>query len=423
MKRRKLRGRDQRGETSMVTVGMFMMLFSVIVVSFTFMAINTARTTLNDTLQSTAKAAAESGVEDAKRLLIYCYGKYKNSGSLTNEGSYYEDGKLCSQVIGHTIDEGDCNSILSQTMNTSSSVISNVEQENNDYRVSVGEVASAGDDGTNREYYQCLKIATRSKDYLGLANEGRSLIIPLNLVDSSGQRTNASEITIEWHKNSIDADGIASGLSDNDGLPNKSNWLASGNRPAVMRAEVLFVANGNTSVTELQEHDYALTLRPASSGSSSIGMMNYNSYQGYREQPNVQTVPFSKAKCSNGSGKEYSCSVTLTGLRGDSVNNGNAATNMGYLRLLTTYKGTHVKVTAKGIDGRDLFFDGVQPIVDVTGKSSDTFSRIQARLKPVSSDADSASSWFPEYAVQTDGKICKKLNVFWETGDDECNYD
>ena len=58
----------ESGQASMVTVAMFMMLFAVVAVSFTYIVVSITRQTTNDTLQSVARSAAESGVEDAKRL-------------------------------------------------------------------------------------------------------------------------------------------------------------------------------------------------------------------------------------------------------------------------------------------------------------------------------------------------------------------
>ncbi|TWP20718.1 hypothetical protein EUA61_03620, partial [TM7 phylum sp. oral taxon 346] len=53
-------GDRESGQASMVTVAMFMMLFSVITVGFTYVMISASRQAVNDSLQSSAKAAAES---------------------------------------------------------------------------------------------------------------------------------------------------------------------------------------------------------------------------------------------------------------------------------------------------------------------------------------------------------------------------
>jgi Tfp pilus assembly protein PilX len=87
----------EAGQVAIITVAIFMILFSVLVVSFTRMMVASARQTANDELRATALAAAESGVEDAKRVLTYCYANPSASGcsdelSKRNETS-------CTQVL------------------------------------------------------------------------------------------------------------------------------------------------------------------------------------------------------------------------------------------------------------------------------------------------------------------------------------
>ena len=94
--RRRQRVADREsGQASMVTVAMFMMLFAAIAVSFTFVVISASRQALNDSLQSSAKNAAESGVEDAKRLIVYCYNKRSGNSYTTPDAQ-----QLCPNVIG-----------------------------------------------------------------------------------------------------------------------------------------------------------------------------------------------------------------------------------------------------------------------------------------------------------------------------------
>ena len=99
---------SERGQASMVTVAMFMMLFAVVAVSFTYIVVSTTRQSTNETLQSTAKTAAESGVEDAKRLLVYCYSQRQADGSYASS----EATAVCSKVIGHKLDDLGCQDIL-----------------------------------------------------------------------------------------------------------------------------------------------------------------------------------------------------------------------------------------------------------------------------------------------------------------------
>ena len=172
----------ESGQASMVTVAMFMMLFAIVAVSFTYIVVSITRQTTNDTLQSVAKSAAESGVEDAKRLLTYCY----NHRTGANEYSTEEAKAICPEVIGHTLEEDDpataidCNSVLgaiynSGTLNNSENF--NVEEDGQGgYRAKVG---VSDTDEASTEYYQCLKIATRTLVYKGVANANDNSVIAL----------------------------------------------------------------------------------------------------------------------------------------------------------------------------------------------------------------------------------------------------
>ena len=84
------------------------------------------------------------------------------------------------------------------------------------------------------------------------------------------------------------------------------------------------------------------------------------------------------------------------------------------------YKDAHFEITAKDASGNPLYFDGVQPVVDVTGKSADSYSRVKAHIEPTNDDLGDTSSWWPEYTVDTDGNVCKQINVKYNTGTPHC---
>lgn len=423
----------ESGQASMVTVAMFMMLFAIVSVSFTYIVVQSTRQATNDTLQSVAKAAAESGVEDAKRLLVYCYSQQ------TGDGTYQPGAQsLCEKVIGHRLDELGCQDILSQVYDgTNSGSLGDsfaVEQDGQGgYRGKIG-----GDDsdtnGTNSEYYQCLKIATRTLTYEGVLNANdSSVIVPLRITNADGNPASPARIEISWHRNAVGeaGDQMVSGIAGGTDLPTQSVWNSSGtNRPAVLRAEVVGALKNNVSVADLVSNDAAVTMRPSTSGmggkngANAIAIMNYkpahNDADGSNDGPNDQYpsgVPVMGVACSGNTSDNYACVVSLKG--GDSgVFNVN--TYDYYMRLSAIYKSTHISIAAYDSAGNRLYFDGVQPVVDVTGKSADSFARIQANLEPSYSDKDGGGRWWPEYAVETDGKVCKDMNVYYDNGTSNC---
>lgn len=419
--RRRQRVADREsGQASMVTVAMFMMLFAAIAVSFTFVVISASRQALNDSLQSSAKIAAESGVEDAKRLIVYCYNKRQPGG-----GYLPADQQLCSQVIGKLSTELEgmgCDEILEPMKGKG---ISDVEQESNNrgYRVKVGN--NSGGKNENNEYYQCLKIATKTDNYQGVVNNlGKSIIVPLRVVNTQNQAAVIDSLKIEWHRNVAGSDGdnqAEMNGAEGTGLPPANIWTKS-NRPAVLRVERVGVANkGSFTLDSLADNDTALTLRPSLKGNS-----NYN-LGAYKPQypplplgrdgiaPNNQyggKVPIVGAKCQDSG--DYACKTTFDG---ESLVTKDTDY---YLRINAIYRSTHFKITAYDKNGKPLYFDGVQPLVDVTGRSSDSFSRIQARLRPSFDKNADSTNWWPEYVIDTNGKVCKDIEVQYDKGEDRC---
>ncbi len=431
--RRRQRVADREsGQASMVTVAMFMMLFAAIAVSFTFVVISASRQALNDSLQSSAKIAAESGVEDAKRLIVYCYNKRQLGGGYSSA----DDQKLCSQVIGKLSDELEgmkCDYILEQMKNKAG--IDGVEEEDNGrgYRVRVGN--NGGGKNENNEYYQCLKIATKTDNYQGVVNNlGKSVIVPLRVVDKYNQAAVIDRLEIEWHRNVTGNDGDDPAKMNGamgTGLPPAGTWNSgNSNRPAVLRVERVGVPNKvNFTLDQLADSDTALTLRP--SVNKKVGNYRLGDYKPrypfndrdkiapnsqYYDQHGNKTAPIAEAACTDGGGSnnEYACKTTFYGDPLDTVNTDY------YLRINAIYRSTHFKITAYGPGGNKLYFDGVQPLVDVTGRSSDSFSRIQARLKPSFDKNADSTNWWPEYVIDTNGKVCKDIEVQYDTGEDRC---
>lgn len=407
-------GDRESGQASMVTVAMFMMLFSVITVGFTYVMISASRQAVNDSLQSSAKAAAESGVEDAKRLIVYCYNHRNNDGTYTNP----QDANLCKDIIGKIADQLEgtgCDDILKAVDSSPQRSNFDLEGVKNEHRVKVGN-GGAGNNSSN-EYYQCLKIATRTDNYEGIvSNLGKSTVIPLRLVDGKGNpATRITKIEIQWHRNvdGADGDGVANlNNTKGTGLPPVGVWKNNSyNRPAVLRVERVGAKKGGFSINDLVASDTAVTLRPSTGGSKSVIMNNYHPL--YNDRPNSQYpngVPIIETQCD---GNNYACTMSAT----DTLY---AKNNDYYLRLSAIYKDSHFSIRA--YDGsKPLYFDGVQPLVDVTGSSSDSFSRIQARLKPSFDKNADSTNWWPEYVIDTNGKVCKDIEVQYDKGEDRCN--
>lgn len=392
----------ESGQASMVTVAMFMMLFAVVAVSFTYIVVTATRQATNETLQSTARAAAESGVEDAKRLLVFCF-QHRNNETGDFSGLSDSERTMCESMIGNTLNEVNCDDILNHADGLGLDLRDAGEGSK---RVAVGENDSS--------FYQCLRVATMSETYQGVVNvDGNSAVIPLKFVDRNGVPADADKVIVKWHRNSPAPNGdfAASGVSNGTGLPSKSQWNGSGNRPAIVRIETVAASKNGVSINDLVANDTAATFRPSTINTTEVSL---RSLKPSDTQPNEGGTPLSAVKCNNGNSRDYSCQITLT----DDLSN--MSNTDYYMRINAIYKSAHFQISAVDKFGNPLYFDGVQPTVDVTGVSGDALSRIQAKLEPIY-NTDSMQ-WWPEYAIETQGRVCKDINAYYEDGEDNCTY-
>ena len=399
----KLPGREsQSGQIAILTVVIFMLLFSIVVVSFTRIMVAASHEATSDELRAQALAAAESGVEDAKRILNYCYSNPLASG--------------CDKVLGSTGDQA-CDDIIGSNLPSALGLT----VENN--QVKVGQESD--------QHYLCVKIATRTQYYYGSAADGTSDIVPLNLRNISGITDPVRDIQIEWHSpigTDIGGDGPVGSLIAGTDLPSAPKWRDV-NSPSALRVEMIGIPNGAFSIDQLTTVStsaitgtWAWTLRPSTSGAFTSPGSGYDiTYLTASPNPNtIMTSPLIATKCTASSTATYACAFTFK--YGNGAGTGWALPNdhVGYyLRIQPIYGPTHFRVSAYNPSGQMLYFDGVQPYVDVTGRSVDSFQRLGSWLKP---SGDSGDGWFPEYAVDSGGKICKDMSVRAADGDNNCTY-
>ncbi|MCL2451834.1 hypothetical protein FWD20_03095 [Candidatus Saccharibacteria bacterium] len=408
----KVRTNRESGQVSIITVIAFILLFSVIVVSFSRIMVTTLRQAVNDELAASARAAAEAGIEDAKRILSYC---------MTEGGS---DCDMLDQVI----EKSDCTTISSKT--SLMNALQRKVVEGTGSSISVG-------DGGNSEEYLCLKITMITENYTGeltadgnVDGEKESDVIPLRFVDISGKSTPPKSILIQWHRTGTDDDKPATGLKAGSDLPPASEWKQGGVNPAVLRAEFVAVPKSGFTVEKLTENTRAVTLRPSKAYgtdaipvSSSPNLYDLNSWRKQTTPNAVDRVFIMPVECNeNGTGayfEGHACSVafTIPGDLNSSTYLFDTDTYDYYLRLQAIYRDTHFRISARSADEK-LYFDRVQANVDVTGRARDSLKRLSVRLEPY--DGRDGNRWWPDYVVDTAGKACKNMTVEAYEGKDEC---
>ncbi|MFZ2560430.1 MAG: hypothetical protein WAW91_02255 [Candidatus Nanoperiomorbaceae bacterium] len=418
----------EAGQTAILSVVFFSIVMTVITVSFmkTVSSVQSAAT--NNELQASAVAAAESGVEDGKRVLAYCSANPNDAN--------------CVTVNNPTADATLCNGAKATAV---TNILKNALHATNDANGNI----KMGVTTANTESYSCLVINGLTADYTAtLSNDGRSEVIPLNIV--KGDKTNptgVSYVVIQWSNDlplgAINSDHINQApLNGGLDFPTATNW---GGRPDALRVELSNFASGDT-LTSLTNKTNAVTVRPTSnysagyglSGSSSVngngvaptlltgGKQLYDlSYFGSSTNPNVARPPVLPRNCSSsidpstGNDSGYYCNIAI--LIGGSSSNQSAydsSTGSGYyLRLQSIYNNsTHVRVTAYDPGGgQTLYFNGLQPSIDSTGRAADAFYRVSARVER------GANAWSPDFAVDSGQDLCKNMSVYRLSGSDLCN--
>jgi hypothetical protein len=144
--------------------------------------------------------------------------------------------------------------------------------------------------------------------------------------------------------------------------------------------------------------------------------------------PNDSTasVRLVEIPCEGNSSKNgYACTTQFSisevaKLSGISIADINSyiSNNDYYLRLQTIYNNTHFSISAKDKDDNLIYFDKVQASVDVTGRASDSLKRLSARLDPSNGNDDYL--WWPDYAVDSAGRVCKDMTIQAWDGTENC---
>lgn len=385
---------NEAGFVSLFSTIFFMMLITVITLGFIQITATEQQQALNNDLSSSALASAQSGIEDGKRAIL----KYMSLPAGATKSTYY------TQM---TANSSDCGSITGSQIGTdlglsaSGNVVGNAQLN---------------------QAYTCLTVNLNSPDYLGQSSAGKSQIVPLKALGNTYQ-----QVKVSWHLLSTaignDGDGLPGATPGtapyyaagpllypviNTGVPSLG-WNALG-YPAYLRVQLLGYPNAAFNRADLTARSRSMLLVPAQSGTSSttpinFGVVDPNPGIFGSAELNPQTIRCDPTPTSNlGS---YACTALLELPTGA----GFASTaNTYFLRVTPQYGQTHFRVALVN-GGTEVGFDGVQPIVDSTGRANDVFRRLQARVL-----VDAITN-YPEFAAETANTICKNMQVSSNTAD------
>ena len=356
--------RNEQGVVSLLTVMFFMIFISLIVMGFVTIVVADQRQTTDNDLSASALAAARSGVEDGKRVLLYCQ---------TNPSA------ACDAAINS---QDNCKAFISGTPAYGLATSLDVPLGANGEGVTGGANATA-----YQQYFTCLTIQTKTP----------SLKTPLNADSDYIQRIKTvsqfKKLKITWS-----GDGnYLQRVSGVAGWPTQASWNSSGFMPVIQFQTIPYSSLTDLNAVESQAKTvYIVPCNNMCVSLTDIGALDIRSGAGDLRVPGAG-APITYAQCSQSAGF-YTCSATLSGY--------DSSLWQYYVRATLLYaSSTTLELSA--LDQNDVVvnLDNVQPWIDVTGRANDVFRRVRTEV------AYKPTVPLPEQALDSAAPICKVMRV------------
>lgn len=372
------RNANLRGGASIIIVIFSALLMTVITISFAQLMLSDQKQSTANDLSKSAYDSALAGVEDAKRVLLLNQ-KCQQSGL---------SDAICVAATA---------AIQSEKCNTIPAVIPNTPNDGKETMVQ----QSSGSNNLDQAF-TCVKITPNTPDYL-VRLQGRShstsALVPLVGVSSF------DKVRVSWFDSRDYGDGSSAELpavSDPLELPRPGmipdEWAIK--RPPLLRSQLVqtgkeFNLQDFDNDSGGESNSKTLFLYP-----HSIGLRAFNFSANIRRSATPINGPHAVACSKVFSG--YTCTATLD-LPNPIGYSANDRAN-AFLRLTAVYNNANVKVEL--LNGTNVVaFRGVQPAVDSTGRASDLFRRVEARIELGSDVA------YPEAGINVSGSVCKNFTI------------
>lgn len=373
----------KRGAVSIFIVVFTALLISIITVGFVRIMIRDQQRATDSDLSNSAMDSARAGVEDAKRALQKYYSASTPSARAQLE-SIFASGR-CSTVA--------------EILNG---------RAPNDPEVQVG-------DASLNQAYTCVKISLNTDDYAGVTGPDQQRVIHLQSVAAF------SSIRIEWFNKDDITDSftnfdVANSTSSNQ-LIAQRDWPA--NRPPILETQFFQYHTGSFGLSSFDDNGSG-----GDTGKSNTNtLFLYPSNLPVGTPSTTQLITDTRRSASNDAPRatkcvaspsaapswdsNYACRIDITVPQpiGGDENSRDA-----YLRIVPRYNGMHYRISLRTASGSIVQLRGVQPAVDSTGRASDLFRRVEARVEPPDTMA------MPEAAVDTSRSFCKVFTVTSDAG-------
>jgi len=368
----------EQGATSLVIVMFSVLLFVIVAVGFIQLMTSEQRASTDTELSRGAYDSALAGVEDGKRVLKDCL---DNPDLVNNPACAVIVAGKCSTVsdAGFVTQDAEGQVYLKST--TSTGGLSDTQYE---------------------QAYTCVKISLNTKDYRGYLNDddgSSTVIIPLKTADA------ATQVNLQWFKSSAGVGSLDNFLTP-DSLPTKTGWPAR--RPPVLRVELINLQGNPIATLDGSSGAWTMYLYPKEKGLGFSPQYNFLAVDGrdHSGSPAVLNTPKS-VWCNEDvttNLSPYVCDATVTLPAGVDTTNGGI-----YLRVTSMYNSADISVSPQvvvGGDTKSTEYVQVQPSIDSTGRASDVFRRVEARVE--STDDEVA---YPRATIDITNNLCKVLSV------------
>lgn len=367
---------SQTGAVSLFIVIFTALLVTIVATSFIQIMLKNQQQASNNDLSQSAYESALAGVEDAKRALV----QMKDCD---------RTGAACGDDIRTALNKKTCNSLKDTGI---------VVFNGSTHEVQVGSADL-------NQAYTCVKVTLDTKYVEGnLDSDGASTIVRL------ASEAPFDTVRISWFTpDDVGGTGIAPTFYDQSNLqklpPKSSEGVAiwGEKTPPILRTQLLEFTPGVTgssgagSLDSMANLNRTLFLYPYDfPGGSSL---NFDSDGRTSASGNIPQLSGCETDFSS---SLYLCQATIA-LPSDA--------NQKYLQLSTIYNHANYRIELLN-SGLNVYFHSVQPEVDATGRASDLFRRVKARVS-----IDSMPSSYPNAALSIGGNLCKNFFVTNDSGD------
>ena len=391
-------GSYRRGAASIYVVIFATILLTLIVMSFVRIMLSEARQTINFDLSQSAYDSARIGVEDAKIALL-AYHECLSTG---------DAGPTCTRIVESMQNPDHCD-IVRDVLN----------REEGDQEETIIQTTTDGVGAEFEQAYTCVRISEVAPDYLGRLNAGNtSRLIPVRTaVDNIG---NVQFVHLRWF---TPANGSATPASQATANQNKlgfaNNSAARMLPPAITATPppIVFQFIQTAETFNLSQFDVnvgatanrgTLMLVPSQNGlpchdfSTDCAISN-SQITGLAASSDKAIHNPIAVHCSEadalGSPRGFFCSAVI---ELPAPIGGNRLIGSSFIRLLLPYGGPDtdfsIQLFSNDVIPVPISFEGVQAVIDSTGRSNDLFRRVEARVELV-------DNYFPipEFAVSLNG--------------------